>query len=95
MIGGVLEEGRARGEIEGIEVVAALLVKELDGFGELFRMLSFQEIDSSAMLSRAIGGLAGKDTFIFAMPGSPAAVELAMTRLIIPEVGHLVWQRTP
>ncbi len=73
------------------EAVAGLLEKRLDGFGELFRMLSFQEIGSGAMLSRAVGGLhAGR--LIFCMPGSPNAVRLAMTKLILPELGHLVWE---
>ncbi len=71
------------------EAITALLDKELDGFGELFRMLSFQEIGSAAMLSRAVGGLA-KGKVILALPGSEAAVRLAMTKLILPELGHLV-----
>jgi molybdenum cofactor biosynthesis protein B len=61
----------------------------LPGFGELFRMLSFQEIGSAAMLSRAIGGTNGRK-LLFALPGSTAAVELAMTKLILPELGHLL-----
>jgi molybdenum cofactor biosynthesis protein B len=74
-----------------IGVVDRLIEQPLPGFGELFRMLSYQEIGSGAMLSRASGGLAnGK--LIFAMPGSPAAVELAMTKLILPELKHLVHQ---
>jgi len=80
-----------------IEVVRPLLTAELDGFGELFRVLSHAEIGSAAMLSRATAGLAsherGGDTFIFAMPGSPHAVALAMRELIVPELGHLVWGR--
>lgn len=82
-----------------IEAVRSLLTTELEGFGELFRMLSFQEIGSAAMLSRAIGGLiasnadAGSDTFIFAIPGSPNAVKLAVEKLIAPQLSHLVWQR--
>jgi molybdenum cofactor biosynthesis protein B len=71
------------------EAVSGLLQKRLDGFGELFRMLSFQEIGSAAMLSRACAGIAaGKILFI--LPGSEGAVRLAMTRLIIPELGHLL-----
>jgi molybdenum cofactor biosynthesis protein B len=83
-----------------VEVVRALLTVELDGFGELFRMLSYEQVRAAAMLSRAIGGLVmrptgeGGDTFIFAMPGSPAAVELAMSRLIAPQLSHLVWERS-
>jgi molybdenum cofactor biosynthesis protein B len=73
------------------EAVAALLEKRLDGFGELFRMLSYEQIGSAAMMSRAVAGLAaGK--IIVALPGSEAAVRLAMERLIIPELGHLVQQ---
>lgn len=75
-----------------IEIVERLLTKRLDGFGELFRMLSYDEIDAAAMLSRAVGGLVG-ETLVFSMPGSPHAVELAMSRLIVPELRHLVWER--
>ena len=71
------------------EAITALLDKKLDGFGELFRMLSYQEIGSAAMMSRAIGGLA-KGKVILSLPGSEAAVRLAMTKLILPELGHLV-----
>jgi molybdopterin adenylyltransferase len=71
------------------EAIASLLDKRLDGFGELFRMLSFQDVGSAAMLSRAVGGLA-KGKVILALPGSEAAVRLAMTKLILPELGHLV-----
>ncbi len=74
------------------EVVACLLDKTIDGFGELFRMLSWQEIGAAAMLSRAVAGLAG-DTLIFTMPGSPNAVALAMDKLIVPELPHLLWER--
>jgi molybdenum cofactor biosynthesis protein B len=81
-----------------IEVVRPLLTRELEGFGELFRMLSFQQVGAAAMLSRAVGGLCvtpgGGDTFVFALPGSTAAVELAMRALILPQVPHLVWQRS-
>jgi molybdopterin adenylyltransferase len=71
------------------EAITALLEKRLDGFGELFRMISYQEIGSAAMLSRAVGGLA-RGKVILSLPGSEAAVRLAMTRLILPELGHLV-----
>jgi molybdenum cofactor biosynthesis protein B len=71
------------------EAISDLLDKKLDGFGELFRMLSYQEIGSAAMLSRAVGGLA-KGRVVMALPGSEAAVHLAMTKLILPELGHLV-----
>jgi molybdenum cofactor biosynthesis protein B len=71
------------------EAIDALLEKRLDGFGELFRMLSYEEIGSAAMLSRACAGLAGRKVII-SLPGSEAAVRLAMTRLVLPELGHLV-----
>lgn len=73
-----------------IEVVAARFDRELDGFGELFRMLSWKQIGPAAMMSRATAGLAGR-TLLFAMPGSSAAVRLAMTELIVPEIAHLLW----
>lgn len=75
-----------------VEVVAARLDKTLDGFGELFRMLSYAEIGAAAMLSRAVAGLAGQ-TFVVALPGSPAALELALDRLLLPELGHLLAER--
>jgi molybdenum cofactor biosynthesis protein B len=71
------------------ETVCALLSKPLPGFGELFRMLSYQQIGSAAMLSRATGGLLGRKVLL-TMPGSRAAVLLAMEKLILPELGHLV-----
>jgi molybdenum cofactor biosynthesis protein B len=73
------------------EVVRALLNKELTGFGELFRMLSYQQIGPAAMMSRATAGLAGR-CVIVALPGSEAAVRLAMEKLLLPELGHLVQQ---
>ncbi len=74
-----------------VEAVAPLLEKTLPGFGELFRMLSFAEIGAAAMLSRAFAGTRGQ-TVVFAMPGSPAGVRLAMERMIIPELPHLIGQ---
>ena len=71
------------------EAISALLDKRLDGFGELFRMLSYDEIGSAAMLSRACAGTVGT-TAIFSLPGSEGAVRTGMTRLIIPEIGHVV-----
>lgn len=71
------------------ETVSALLTKPLPGYGELFRMLSYAEIGSACILSRAIGGLIG-DVVILVMPGSRAAVELAMGKIILPELPHLV-----
>jgi molybdenum cofactor biosynthesis protein B len=70
------------------EALTALFSKRLDGFGELFRMLSFQEIGSAAMLSRATAGVVN-GCAVFLLPGSEAAVRLAMTRLILPELGHI------
>jgi molybdenum cofactor biosynthesis protein B len=73
------------------EAVSGLLQKKLDGFGELFRMLSYEQIGSAAIMSRATAGLvAGR--IVVSLPGSEAAVRLAMERLLIPEVGHLVQQ---
>jgi molybdenum cofactor biosynthesis protein B len=71
------------------EAVSGLLEKRLDGFGELFRMLSFQEIGSAAMLSRAVAGV-WQGRAIFSMPGSLAAVRLAWEKLIGPELGHVL-----
>ena len=73
------------------EAVDALLEKRLDGFGELFRMLSFQDIGPSAMMSRASAGLAAGH-IVVSLPGSEPAVRLAMERLLLPELGHLVQQ---
>jgi|SRR5579875_53851 len=73
-----------------IEVIQGLLEKEIVGFGELFRMLSYQEdIGSAAILSRAIAGVI-KNKAVFATPGSSGAVKLAMAKLILPELGHVV-----
>ncbi len=72
-----------------VDVVAEMIHKELTGFGELFRMLSFNEIGAAAMLSRAIAGTVD-DKLVFVMPGSSAAVKLAMERLILPELVHSV-----
>ena len=73
------------------EAIDGLLDTRLNGFGELFRMLSFHEIGAAAMLSRATAGTAARKA-IFVLPGSEHAVRLAMTRLILPELGHLVQQ---
>jgi molybdopterin adenylyltransferase len=73
------------------EVVSGLLQKRLDGFGELFRMLSFEQIGPAAMMSRACAGIAAGH-IVVSLPGSEAAVRLAMERLLIPELGHLVEQ---
>ena len=73
------------------EAVSALLDKRLDGFGELFRMLSFEQVGAAAMMSRACAGLAA-GRIVIALPGSENAVRLAITRLVLPELGHLVQQ---
>jgi len=70
------------------ETVSPLLERELPGFGELFRMLSYQDIGSAALLSRALAGLA-RGRVVFVLPGSSGAVRLAMEQLILPEIGHL------
>jgi molybdopterin adenylyltransferase len=73
-----------------IETVQSLISKEMIGFGEIFRMLSYTEdIGSAAILSRAVAGIV-QDKAIFATPGSTGAVKLAMNRLILPEIGHVV-----
>jgi molybdenum cofactor biosynthesis protein B len=72
-----------------VDTVRPMLRKELDGYGELFRMLSFREIGSAAMLSRAVAGII-TDKVVFVMPGSSGAVKLAMNQLILPEIGHIV-----
>lgn len=73
------------------ETVSTLITRPLPGYGELFRMLSYAEIGPAAMLSRAVGGLMN-GTPVFVMPGSRAAVALAMRTLILPELGHLLGQ---
>lgn len=73
------------------DTVAPLLEKRLDGFGELFRFLSYQEIGSGAILSRAVAGTY-KGRVVFCLPGSSGAVRLAMEKLILPELGHMVGQ---
>lgn len=78
-----------------VEVAEALITKALPGFGELFRMLSFEEIGAGAMLSRATAGVYGaesRETLLFCCPGSSNAVRLAADRLIVPELRHLVWE---
>jgi molybdenum cofactor biosynthesis protein B len=73
------------------DVVSKYLEKTLPGFGELFRLLSFQEVGAAAMFSRATAGVYhGK--LIFSMPGSPNAVQVALEKLIIPEINHLAWE---
>ena len=71
------------------EALAGLFDKRLDGFGELFRMLSYQEIGAAAMLSRAAAGIA-RGKVLASLPGAPPAVELALVRLLVPELTHMV-----
>lgn len=75
------------------EAVDELLEKRLDGFGQLFRVLTYQEIGSAAIMTRATAGVT-KGRVLFSIPGSEHAVRLAMEKLILPELGHLVQQLT-
>jgi molybdenum cofactor biosynthesis protein B len=81
------------GRDQTYETVMSLVTKSLPGYGELFRLLSYQEIGAAAMLSRAVGGLMHR-TVVLSMPGSPAAVRLAVERIIAPELRHLVREAT-
>ena len=74
-----------------IDVISKALEKTLPGFGELFRMLSYQEVGAAAMLSRATAGVY-RGKVVFSTPGSPGAVRLAMEKLILPEIRHLAWE---
>ncbi len=74
-----------------VEVVRQALDRELEGFGELFRMLSFEQVGAAAMLSRALGGIA-QGKVVFALPGSRKAVALALEKLIVPELRHIVYE---
>ena len=71
------------------EALSALFDKTIDGFGELFRFLSYEQVGSAAMMSRAVAGTMGR-TAVFALPGAEQAVRLAMEKLILPEIGHVV-----
>jgi molybdopterin adenylyltransferase len=73
------------------EVVSRLIDKKLDGFGEIFRMLSYEEVGAAAILSRAIAGAAGSK-FVACLPGSRNAVRLAMEKLLVPEIPHVVFE---
>jgi molybdenum cofactor biosynthesis protein B len=73
------------------EVVSRVIDKKLDGFGEVFRMLSYEEIGAAAILSRAIAGAAGSK-FVACLPGSTNAVRLAMEKLLVPEISHVVFE---
>lgn len=76
------------------EAITGILEKRLDGFGELFRVLSQREVGAAAMLSRAIAGVYGY-TLVFSMPESTDVVRLAMDELILRQIGHAVWGITP
>jgi molybdenum cofactor biosynthesis protein B len=73
-----------------IETVRPMLIKTLPGFGELFRKLSFDEIGSAAIMTRALAGVSDQGKAIFCIPGSPQAVKLVMEKLILPEIGHIL-----
>lgn len=105
-ISGAVRDLLARGEIQAVivtggtgltprdvtvEAVAPLFDRTIDGFGELFRMLSYEDIGAPALLSRATAGIVQRRP-VFLLPGSEKAVRLAMAKLIIPELGHLVGQ---
>jgi molybdenum cofactor biosynthesis protein B len=73
-----------------IETLRPLMIKTLPGFGELFRKLSYDEIGSPAIMTRALAGVTDQGKVVFCIPGSPQAVKLVMTKLILPETGHIV-----
>jgi molybdenum cofactor biosynthesis protein B len=74
-----------------VEAVSAFMEKSIEGFGEFFRHLSYEEIGIAAMMSRAVGGVAfGK--IILCLPGSSGAVRLAMDKIVLPQIGHMVWE---
>lgn len=75
------------------DVISRMLEKTLPGFGELFRLLSYQEVGAAAMLSRATAGVY-RGRFVVSMPGSPNAVQVALEKLILPEINHLAWEIT-
>jgi molybdenum cofactor biosynthesis protein B len=73
--------------------VSPILEKKLDGFGELFRSLSYQEIGTASIMSRAIAGIA-RDKIIICIPGSLGAAELSIDKIILPEIGHMIREAT-
>jgi len=75
-----------------IEAVSCFVARKLDGFGEIFRLLSFGEIGSSAMMSRAMLGITKDNKIICAIPGSPNGVSVAMNELLLPELPHIYWE---
>jgi molybdenum cofactor biosynthesis protein B len=72
-----------------IETVKKLITKEVTGFGEIFRSISFQKIGTAAILSRALAGIIGEKP-IFCLPGSPQSIEVGLKELILPEIGHML-----
>ncbi|MBL7977660.1 MAG: MogA/MoaB family molybdenum cofactor biosynthesis protein [Bacteroidetes Order II. Incertae sedis bacterium] len=74
------------------EALSGLIQKNIPGFGEVFRMLSYQEVGAAAILSRAVAGLMDHGTLLFCLPGSLNAVRLGMEKLILPEIAHMVWE---
>jgi len=74
-----------------VDTVSGLLDKRIEGFGELFRRLSYEEVGEAAMISRAIAG-AVNGKLVFCLPGSKNAVKLALTKLILPGIGHILWE---
>jgi molybdenum cofactor biosynthesis protein B len=74
-----------------VDAVTGLLDKEIPGFGELFRRLSFEEIGEAAMFSRATAGIIGRK-LVFCLPGSKAAVDTALKKIILPGLGHMLWE---
>jgi molybdenum cofactor biosynthesis protein B len=76
-----------------VETVSPILEKKLDGFGELFRSMSYQEIGTASIMSRAIAGVAG-DKIIICIPGSLGAAELSIDKIILPEIGHMIREAT-
>lgn len=74
-----------------IDAVSGLLDKRIDGFGELFRRLSYEEVGEAAIISRATAGVAG-GKLVFCLPGSRNAMELGLRRIILPSLGHMLWE---
>jgi len=74
-----------------VDAVSALFEKRVEGFGELFRRLSYEEVGEAAILSRATAGVA-KNRLVFCLPGSKNAMELGLKRIIIPSLGHMLWE---
>ena len=75
-----------------IDAVNGLITRKLEGFGEIFRLLSFGEIGSSAIMSRALLGITKDNKIICALPGSPNAVSMALNKLLLPELAHICWE---